>query len=165
MRSPDDPLTGEAGPELPEPKLPFDSQPASFPGCGKPLVIGCTVVLVLLAVGSLVLLSKMPQIFRWTMERYEEAILESLPEDVGEAERGRLRAAFAAASEKMVAGEVEPAELQEFLGVLRELSRRGGKLTREDVSRLTEALESIAGRGRPEPVPEPTPAPETAPTI
>lgn len=134
---------------------PFAGEPrAPAAGCGRQLMIGCGVLVVVFGVGLLVVLWKaadwMPRLFRWSMEQTEQALVARLPADLDAATRERLAAAFDGAADAVAEGRADPAALQrlqtELLAVL-----RAAALERDDVVRLIEVLEEVAGRPAGEP--------------
>ncbi len=155
---------------------PFEGEPvgpATFSGCGKPAVIGCTAVLILLALGLLVIVWKAGDLVRWSLGQYRETVIEHLPDDVTAADRERLEAAFDAALEALTSGRADPAGLQDLQRAMSATGRRIQNLSRDDVLELTRALERVAGGGEPAPeaapelepgaVPEPGAPPGAAP--
>ena len=141
---------------------PFSEAPKDPPGgCSRPLLVGCSITLVLAGLLLLVLLWKaqdwMPSLFRWSLTQFEQQISANLPPEMSEAERQRLSEAFDAAAGAVEDGTADPAALQRLQGRLLEVAR-GGRLSREEVLGLTEALEEVAGGG--ESPAEPGPDPE-----
>lgn len=129
---------------------PFDAQPrepAAFRGCSRPVLIGCGVGVLGLGLLFLLLIVKADDLFRWAFAQSENAIVELLPPDVTEDEVQRLRRAFDAVGEAVTAGRIDTRGLQELQSALSEAGGKGDRLTREDVRRLTEALERVAGAG------------------
>ncbi len=149
---------------------PFSETPAEAPGgCGRPLLIGCAVIVVLLGLLLLGVLWKardlMPALFRWSLDQFEQQVAGSLPDDLSDAERQRLAEAFDAAAAAVDDGTADGAALQRLQGVLLGVAR-AGKLSRDRVFGLIEALEAVAGeRAPPAEVdpPAPEPLPETIP--
>ena len=77
--------------------------------------------------------------------------MQMLPDDLTAEEAKRLDAAFDAALEAWDANEADPVALQRLQEELwQTVSRSTGKLSREDVSKLTRALEEVAGIESPE---------------
>lgn len=151
-----DPASG--APDQPQP---FSDQPHDPPGgCGRPVLIGCGLVVVLLGLLLLGFLWKapdlMPALFRWSLDQFEQQVSANLPPDLSEEERQRLADAFDAAASAVEDGSADAAGLQRLQGKLLETAR-AGRLTREQVLDLTEALESVAGDRAPPPVREPPP--------
>lgn len=126
--------------------------PATAPGgCGRPLLIGCGVLIVLLGIAAAVFVIKAKDLFGWAMARFEEEVVRMLPDDLTGEERQRLDAAFDAALAAWDAGEADPVALQRLQEELwHTVSRSDGKLTREQVVNLTRALERVAGMESPE---------------
>jgi hypothetical protein len=121
--------------------------PATTPGgCGRPLLIGCGILIVLMGIAAAVFVIKAKDLFGWAMARFEEEVVRMLPEDLTSEERRRLDAAFDAALEAWDASEADPVALQRLQEELwQTVSRSDGKLTREQVGKLTRALERVAG--------------------
>jgi hypothetical protein len=137
----------------PLPQQPFTPDaPAITPGgCGQPLLIGCGILIVLLGIAAAVFVVKAKDLFGWAMARFEEEVVQMLPDDLPAEERARLNAAFDAALEAWDAGEADPVALQRLQEQLwQTVSRDTGKLSREEVSKLTRALEEVAGIKSPE---------------
>ncbi len=142
---------------------PFSDGPLEAPGggCGRPLLIGCAIAAVLMGLLLLVVLwnarDLMPALFRWSLDQFEQQIEERLPDDLGEAERRRLAAAFDLVTAAVEDGSADPAALQRLQGRLLDVARSGA-LSREQVLDLIEALEAVAGERAPpaplEPLPE-----------
>lgn len=140
---------------------PFSEGPRQAPGgCGRPLLIGCAVTVVLLGLLLLGVLWKardlMPALFRWSLDQFEQQVTDSLPADLSEADRERLSAAFDAAADAVEDGTADTAALQRLQGELLEVAR-AGRLSREGVVELIEALEAVAGERAPPPAREPPP--------
>ena len=145
----------------PPPASPFNPTPQpAIPrggsGCPKPLIIGCLAVLV---VGGIALLggfwwitNNVDRLMTLMLEQTEKTIFAQLPQDVTSEERDRLREAFQGARRRVASagGSQEIAqEAQKLNMALLDVSGKGTKLTREDVRRLTESLESFASGGGP----------------
>ncbi|MGB5814263.1 MAG: hypothetical protein WBH75_18455 [Thermoanaerobaculia bacterium] len=132
----------------PFPQQPFTPDaPATTPGgCGRPLLIGCGILVVLLGIAAAVFVIKAKDLFGWAMARFEEEVVQMLPDDLTAEEAERLDAAFDAALEAWDASEADPVALQRLQEELwQTVSRSTGKLSREDVGKLTRALEEVAG--------------------
>ena len=145
----------------PDQPQPFSEQPQEPPGgCGRPVLIGCALVVVLLGLLLLGFLWKardlMPALFRWSLDQFEQQVAANLPPDLPEADRQRLADAFDAAAASVEDGSADAAGLQRLQGKLLETAR-AGRLTREQVLDLTEALEAVAGQRAPPAAPEPQP--------
>ena len=149
---------GAAGQAQPQP---FSETPQQPPGgCGRPLLIGCSMSVVLAGLLLLVLLWKaqdwMPELFRWSLDQLEQEVAERLPADLSEAERRRLAEAFDMAASAFEEGTADPAALQRLQGRLLEVAGTGS-LSRRQVLELTEALRDVAGAREPPAEPEPQP--------
>ncbi|HKV12042.1 MAG TPA: hypothetical protein VJ725_28110 [Thermoanaerobaculia bacterium] len=142
-------------PPPPSPFQPITPGPAPVPGktggCGKPVVIGCLVVLVLVGIGLVgifVYVSKhYDQIMNMSLRQTEAQIFAQMPEDVTPQERERLRAAFEGARQAYATRELQDVaqQGQQVQFKLLELVRKGNNMTRQDILDLTEMLERLAG--------------------
>jgi hypothetical protein len=144
----------------PPPPSPFSpTGPAPAPsragGCGKPVVIGCLVLVVLAGLGLVGMIwyasTNYDKLMRFSLRQSEGQILAQLPGDVTPGERQRLEEAFDAAvraAETRKPGEIA-AQSQEVQYKMLELVRKGQDLTREDVRELTELLEKMGGVEQP----------------
>jgi hypothetical protein len=112
----------------------------------KPLLIGCGAALILLGIAAVVLMVKLPEFVGWMFHRLEAQILAKLPPDVTPEERQRLDSAFDAAAEAIGSGKADRAKAEELNSVLMDFARMGRTMTREDVLKLTQALEETAGK-------------------
>jgi len=139
-------------PPLPEPFAPAP-RPLRSPGCGRGALIGCGVLIALFGIGAVALSLNASKILVWVLQRLEAKVESNLPADLTASERQRFSAAFADLYQAVGEGKVEPASMQ---ALQRELFAISGDvdrgLTREQVLRLTEAVEEAAGK-RPEPQP------------
>ncbi len=134
---------------------PFEPSPATLSGCGKPAVIGCLVLLALVAVGMIVLVTQSNRLLGWTMTQVKAQVLSELPEDVASPEeRERLSNAFDAASAALAAGDIEPEDLAALQRVVAEVQASGGKLNAEQVEEITPLLERIGEAHSPTREPE-----------
>lgn len=152
--------------ETPSPSAP---QPFGAPveprvgGCGKPVLIGCGVIFLLIGVAGVGVVLKARDLLAWSLERAKPAVVANLANDVQPADRERFESAFAGALVKIRAGQIDPLALQ---GVQAQLMKAvgqpgGGKIPRATLVALTEAFEKLGGTPpatTPEPVPEPGPA-------
>lgn len=156
------------------PGRPFEAVPRRSPkGCGRPLLVGCGVLAVLVGVAAIVFLLKAQDLLSWTMEKLEEQIVAALPEDVTAEERQRLERGFDAAIAKIRAGEIEPPSLTALQRQLQQAAAKAPRkdLTREDVLDLLSALERVGGLlpaddepGEPPPAEPAPPAAEEPPS-
>ena len=129
-------------------------------GPGKPLVIGCLVVLVLAGVGLIATLYFVGQsydrIFAWSLARIRDGIQARLPQDLPAEERTRLDHAFTAAQSAATASRGNPAAAARLPSLMQDLAREAqgtGTLSRKQVEEITTTLEKIgdAGKGGPAP--------------
>ena len=130
--------------EMPESRAPFSPQPADLGGCGKPAVIGCLAVLVVLAVGLVVFVIKARDMLDWALLRYQEAIAANLSEEVTEEERRRLERAFEGARSAIRDNRMDPSALQKLQRFMSSPPQSDQRIGPETVRELTEVLESIA---------------------
>ena len=133
----------------PTPAAPFYPQgvqqvPRGGPGCSKPLLKGCAIFLLLLGAGAVIFVVELPRIVHWWFETFEATITPRLPADLAPAERARLHRAFVAAREAVTTGQADIGNLQSFQRKLLALADPKVKLTHQDVTELTEALEEVA---------------------
>lgn len=135
------------------PPSPFNpGQSRTAGGSGKrPLLIGCGVILVLLGIAAIVLVAKRAELVGWMFQKLEGQILAKLPPDVTPEERQRLDHAFDAAADAIGSGTADQAKADQLNAVLLEFAQAGRPITREDVLKLTKALEEVAGKKSPEP--------------
>lgn len=128
--------------------LPFhpETPKGTGSGCSRAGLIGCGLVLLLLGAAAIVFLVKAGDLFAWAMTKFEEQVIEALPEEFSSQERQRLERAFRAATEAVREGEADPSALQRLQERLRQSVLAGeGRLTREDVLELIKVLEEVAG--------------------
>jgi hypothetical protein len=117
------------------------------PGGSRWALLGCGALIVLLGIGSVVFLLKAKDLFSWMMDELETEIMQSLPADMTEAEKSELSAAFDAAVQAVQEDRASAADLQGLQQLLREALRDGaGRLSREEVEELIEALDRVSGR-------------------
>jgi len=116
-------------------------------GCGRPALIGCGILVVLLGIAAIVFVAKAKDLLGWTMKQLQAQVMAQLPDDVSAAERTRLDRGFAAALAKISAGEVQPPALAALQRQLMNAAEKSQKkqLTREDVLDLLSALERVGG--------------------
>ena len=136
----------------PEPfsPAPFDQSAKSLDtggGCGRVALIGCGVVILLLGMAAVALVFKADDFVAWAMHRLEAEIVHRLPDDCTDEERAQLHEAFDEAVNAILAGRVDPAAMQEFMGkVNRELARTSGPIRRDQVRELIRLLEDMGRR-------------------
>jgi hypothetical protein len=142
------------------PRSPFNPPPAVPParvgGSGKPFVIGCLVLLVVVGaglIGGLYYVGQhYDQLFAWSLTRLRNSILPRLPPDLPAAERQRLDAGFQGAEGAVGAIRGNPAAAQRLQSAMLELAGQAEgtePLTREQVEGITVTLEKIAAAGKP----------------
>lgn len=130
--------------------------PRDGPGCSKPLLIGCGLLVLLLVAGVVVIRIEAPAIFRWTFRVAETSLAPRLPPDTTPAERQRLHLAFEAAGRSIGTEQVDLANVQRVQRQIMALSGSQAPLTHQQVRELTEALETMVHkRATPGPVPVP----------
>lgn len=146
------------------PASPFDptrtaARPPGNVGCGKPVIIGCGVLLLALGIGFILLLYNAGRLVQWSFRQLEAQVLAQLPQDVTAEERERLQKAFGDAIAAVQAGRIAQEKFQEVQFKMFEIARKGGNLTRQDILELTEALEAAAGKTRDSPASSETTGP------
>lgn len=142
------------------PRSPF-SPPLTPPpsprtgGSGKPLVIGCLILLVLAGVGLIASLYYVSQsyekIFAWSLGRIRDGVQERLPKDLSAEAKQRLDDAFAAAQSATNAIRGNPAastRLQKLMLDLAHQVEGNGPLTPQQVDEITRTLEQIGQIGK-----------------
>lgn len=129
----------------PEPPVarPFDKQPADLGGCGKPAVVGCLIVLILVAVGFVYFLSRAMDLLSWGLVQYQKDVIESVAEDVPADEVARLERAFEAARAAIESREIKPEALQRLQRFMASPRKKGEKVGVETVRELTTILEEV----------------------
>ena len=142
-------MQSESTPE----STPFDREPFSPTGRGAKAtggsrwaLLGCGALILLMGIGSVVFLLKAKDLFSWMMDELETEIMQSLPADMTEAEKSELSAAFDAAVQAVQEDRASPEDLQRLQQLLREALRDdAGRLSREEVEELIEALDRVSG--------------------
>ena len=117
--------------------------PRDGPGCSKPLLIGCGLLLLLLGAGIVLIRVEAPAIFRWTFHVAETSLTPRLPADATPAERQRLHQAFAAAGRSVGADQADLGNLQRVQREIMTLSGSQAALTHQQLRELTAALEAL----------------------
>lgn len=141
MSEPDRPAT-------PTPS-PFDDATPTGPGGprrkgpARPLLIGCGVLLLLLAVAFGLFIAYQDAIAAWVFEALEAEMEPRLPEDLPDDVRARYDQAFDRAVAAAREGEYDPRDLQRVQQELSRLLQGGGDVSREDVERLIGILEDV----------------------
>jgi hypothetical protein len=123
-------------------------------GPGKPLVLGCLILLVLAGIGLIGGLYYAGQhydrIFAWSLARVHDAVSLRLPKDLPAEERQRLDAAFAAAEKAAGTARSSPGAAQRLQSLMLELAHQTegtGTLTVQQVREITATLEKIGTIG------------------
>ena len=129
---------------------PFEPGPADLSGCGKPAVIGCLVVLVALAIGLVLLVGQSPKLMRFLMRTMEEQVMAAIPEDLDEAERQRLTAAFDGAVTALEEGRLDATSMSNLQRLSASMPRKGETLDRERVTEIVRLLEEIGAVSGPQ---------------
>jgi len=142
----------------PTPRSPFNPPPPTAVrtgGSGKPLVIGCLILLVLVGaglIGGLYYVGQhYDQLFAWSLARIRDSVVPRLPPDLPAEARQHLDAAFTGAQNAAVAIRGNPAAAQKLQTAMLELAGQAeGKepLTRKQVEEMTATLEKIAAVGK-----------------
>ncbi len=150
--------------QAPEVMVPFDPQPADLSGCGKPAVIGCLAILVLLAIGLVFFLANVRDMLDWALVQYESAVVTNISEEVTVEDRQRLERAFESARAAVRENRMEPSALQRLQRFMSSPPRPGQPVGSEKVRELSEVLESLARPGAQLPEMEPVVTPVAAVT-
>jgi hypothetical protein len=138
---------GDPRPLLPLPE-PFAAAPRPLkrPGCSRGALIGCGALIALFGIGAVALTLRADRMLVWILQRLEAKVESKLPPDLTPPERQRFTAAFDHLYSSLQQGQIDPVSIQ---GLQRELFTLSGDvdrgLTREQVLRLTEAVEKAAG--------------------
>src|SRR5688500_14627840 len=143
---------------------PFASAPIEprAGGCGKPVFVGCGVVLVLLGIAGVLFVVKAKDLLVWSLDKAKGGITAKLAPDVTAADRERFETAFAAAASNIKAGKMDPAALQRLQRrLMQAVDPQGGQVSREEFLDLTRAFEELGGLA-PAGVPEPAAPPPLA---
>ena len=141
IQSPDSEPTGPPRVARTE-AVPFDPPVAG--GFGKPLLVMGGAVVVLGLAALVVFALKAGPLLALTFRTAAPTIVERLSEEVGEAERMRLEAAFEAAAKKAESGDLDQELL---LAVQRRFTALAGavEIGASEASELTHDLEALAG--------------------
>lgn len=129
---------------------PFEPGPAELSGCGKPAVIGCLVVLVVLAAGLILLVGQSPKLMRFLMRTMEKQVMAALPEDLEEAERQRLTAAFGGAVAALEEGRFDTTSMSNLQRLSALMPKQDETLDRERVGEIVRLLEELAAVSGPQ---------------
>jgi hypothetical protein len=150
---------------------PITQVPRGGPGCGKPLLIGCGVLVLLFAAGLVTLAVEWRAVLRGYFQVLEASLAPRLPADLTPAERDRLHRAFAGAASFDAADETKLPALQRLQRKVVLLSGSQTPLSHRDVQELAENLEALhrlppaaappAGAPPGSPVPPAAPPPPT----
>lgn len=135
-------------PPAPPPR-PFSGEPRPVGGggCGRPLLVGCGVVIVLLGIAGIVFVAKAKDILAYAMRELHEQVTAALPAEVTADERARLDRGFDAALARIGEGKVETPALYALQRQLMKAAERSQsrELTHDDVLDLLSALERVGG--------------------
>ncbi|MEO8504304.1 MAG: hypothetical protein ABI609_10450 [Acidobacteriota bacterium] len=161
--------TPPPAPFAPQAPQPFGTAPTEprVGGCGKPVLIGCGVIFLLIGIAGVALVLNAKSLLAWSLEKAKPSVLAGLAPNVTPADRERFESAFSSALVKIRAGKIDPIALQQVQAQLMKAvgSPGSGSVSRETLNALSEAFEKIGGNSPPA-VPEaaPSPAPsETSP--
>jgi hypothetical protein len=151
------------------PASPWNPTPAATrgrtgPGCSKPLLIGCGVLLLVLGIGAVVFLVRMPSIVQWWFQKLEGVLEAHLPTDVTAPEKARYHAAFVSARRSLASGRVDASRMQPFQSRLLSISGSEKAMTHQQLYDLTVSLEQLAGQHPQAPPVPPSPPPASGPT-
>jgi hypothetical protein len=152
MTDPGDPPSPSSPPSPFNPR-PLGPRPGGG-GCSKRALLGCGVILLLLAIAVIVVFFEAPNVFRWWFGKLQSQVLSQLPPDLPAADRQRLNVAFRDVDHGIATGKLDAGGLQQMQQKLVQLSSKPNRqLTRQDVLELTTALERMVGK-----TPSPPPA-------
>jgi hypothetical protein len=136
---------GDARDERPRPP----SRPGGGSGVKKPLLIGCGVILLLLAGALVFFYTNTDSFIAWTMEMIQEDLEPRLPEELPDDLRARFESAFEEAIAAARANPLAPETLESLQRLNQEFTAAvqggGARLSVEEVERITEALEAFGG--------------------
>jgi len=151
-------------PSIPNPTpsvpQPFGSAPTPVlgGGCGKPLLLGCGVLFLLLGIAGVALLFKAKDLLSWSLGNMGPAVVGNVAAEVTPEEVERFKTALAAARGRIEAGQIDAQSLQRVQSrLMAAMSGGKGKLDRQQLLDLTLALEGL-GRTASEKTPQPQPA-------
>jgi hypothetical protein len=130
----------------PSPWNPTPTRARGGPGCSKPLLMGCGVLILLLGIGAVIFLVKMPSIVQWWFEKLETTLEQRLPNDVTPAEKARFHAAFESARRALASGSVDASRMQPFQSRLLSVGSSEQRMSHAQLHDLTVALEGLAGK-------------------
>lgn len=135
-------------PELPNPWPMRETAPlpAAGNGCGRPTLIGCSLLLALLVGSSILVLVRANDLFEWGFGLSQQQILTALSEEVTPQQRQRLEGAFDQIEAAVREGTLDPSALPELQGQIGDALRgaRQGPLDAQTVEELIVALERVA---------------------
>ncbi len=161
----------------PQAPQPFGAPPAEprVGGCGKPALIGCGVVFLLLGIAGITMVLNAKSLLVWFLDQAKPTILANAGADVTAEDRARFERAYAAAIAQVRAGKIDPVGLQAVQGQLGKAVEKPG-VPRATFVALTEAFEKLGGvppadavppdakpSGPSEPAPQSAPPPPAAP--
>lgn len=148
MAESETPASSTSDPQPEAPAVPFEPtsrQKLGGKGCAWMAGIGCGVVILAGLALVAALAFNGDRLLAWSLKQFEQQILSAVPDGVDEAEQQALSRAFAAARERIRAGEVDPQALQRFQSMMFEMAfKPPGDRTAEDYTRLREALQELA---------------------
>ena len=143
MSEPDGPAPDDASQLPPAPFEPGVPRNPAGSGCAKVALVGCLGLLIVLGIGLIVMVTQGPKLFGWLLGYTETQIEARYAPDVTDADRARLRAAFAAASEAVEEGRMDPVAMQTLQRRLMDTVGSQGPISREQALALAEALEAV----------------------
>ncbi|HEX5760627.1 MAG TPA: hypothetical protein VF121_15680 [Thermoanaerobaculia bacterium] len=135
------------------PPAPFEPGAARNPagsGCAKFALVGCLGLLIALGIGLLVMVTQAPKLFGWMLDHALAQIESRYAPDVGDADKARVRAAFAAAAEAVDEKRIDPLAMQKVQTRLMDALGGQRKIERERALALAQALEELAASRPPE---------------
>lgn len=149
-------LDPDRPPEVPQ-TFADDPRPvAAEGGCGRASLIGCGVLVVLVGIVFVLVAFNVEAVLVRLLRLQQTAMERSLPADLPAAERERVDQAWSGLYRAIDEGEVEPEAIQRLQRELMETTPGPDRrLSREQVRRLTEALEATAAGEMPPEAPSP----------
>lgn len=139
------PPTPDSIPQIPTPFRPTEPLVGPGRGCGTPVLLGCGFGTLLLLSGMVLMIANYSKLVLWAFSQSRQAIVEKLPDDITDSERQRFEAAFDNVVQAVVDKRLDQDGLRTLSNELQSAVTRAGsgKLSRDDVRQLTEALEAI----------------------
>jgi hypothetical protein len=149
MSEPDGPAPDDASQLPPAPFEPGAPRNPAGSGCAKVALVGCLGLLIVLGIGLIVMVTQGPKLFG-TLLGYAQTELEArYAPDVTDADRARLRAAFASARQAVAERRMDPVAMQTLQRRLMDTLWSQGPISRDQALALAEALEAVGASKAP----------------